>query len=89
MRAVQAPVGRGKRLRVLYVPHPPPRLATPCGRDAVRECGRRHDLTVFARERPWVPQFEGIEVLVDMGGEATAELIETAAAAGVKYLQAL
>ena len=77
-----------RRLKVLYLPHPLARMATPWSRDVVKQCGRRHDLTIFARERPWAPQFQGIEVVVDMGGEATVELIEAAAAAGVKYLQA-
>ncbi len=54
----------------------------------IKACGRKHDLAVFDRERPWAPQFKGMEVVVDMGGEAKEELIDAIAVAGVKYLQA-
>ena len=62
-------------------------MAEPWDRDIVDLCGRTHTVTVFAREKPTAPQFEGIEVVVDMGGNATDDLIETAADAGVKYFQ--
>ena len=48
----------------------------------------RHDTTVFVADRPAAPQFQDIEVVVDMGGNASRALIDHAAAAGVRYFQA-
>ena len=74
-------------LRVLYLPHPLPHLETPWGRDVVNLCRRAHTLTVFDRDCPAAPQFEGVEVVVDLGGNATDDLIDAAADAGVRYFQ--
>lgn len=77
-----------RRLRVLYVPHPVDEIHIPWGQDVITAVGRRHDLHVFDRRQPAAPQFEGIEAVVDLGGNISAELIDLAAGAGVKFVQA-
>lgn len=47
----------------------------------------RHDTRAFDEALPAAPQFEGIEVVVDMGGNASKEKIDLAAAAGVRHFQ--
>ena len=65
-------------------------MAVPWSRDVIKACGRKHDLAVFDRERPWDPQFKGIEVVIDMGGQATEELVDAIAAANLdRYAQGL
>ena len=72
----------------LFVPHPVAEVNTPWGDDIVAAICDRHDLRVFDRDRDAEPQFRGIEAVVDLGGMMSAELIEVAARAGVKFVQA-
>ena len=77
-----------RRLSTLFAPHPVPELGTPWRHDIVAAVCEHHDIRVFDRDRPAEPQFEGIEVIVDLGGMLSGELIDMAARAGVKFLQA-
>lgn len=47
----------------------------------------RHDTKCFDEALPAAQQFEEVEVVVDMGGNASKEKIDYAAAAGVRYFQ--
>lgn len=76
------------RLKTLFVPHPVAQVNTPWGDDVIAAVGERHDLRIFDRDGAAAPQFEGIEVIVDLGGNMNVELIDAAAAAGVKFVQA-
>ncbi len=78
-----------RRLKVLYLAHPFPQMETPWNHDGIKACGRNHDLAVFDCEKPMAPQFEGIDVVIDMGGQATEEQIVAATDAGVKYMQVI
>jgi phosphoglycerate dehydrogenase-like enzyme len=76
-----------RHLNVLFVPHPTAEVQVPWG-DHVIECiGPRHELRVFDRASASEPQFEDIEAVVDLGGNMTAEMIEIAGKAGVKFVQ--
>lgn len=77
-----------RRLKVLYMPHPIKHLQTPWLEDLVPVVERDHDLRAFDRTRPAAPQFEGIEAIVDIGGNITAAEAAAAGAAGVKFFQA-
>ena len=77
-----------RRLRVLFLPQP----GVPAGdsRHArhLAAVSAGHDTTVYDPNRPAAPQFRGVEAVVDMGGNAGRDLIDHAAAAGVRYFQA-
>ena len=76
-----------RKLKVLFLPHPVAALAAPWGQDVVDIVGARHDLRVFDRDRPPEPQLQGIEAIVDLGGNITDDLLAVAARAGVRFLQ--
>ena len=77
-----------RRLRVLFLPQP----GVPAGdsRHArhLAAVSAGHDTTVYDPSRPAAPQFRDVEAVVDMGGNAGRDLIDHAAAAGVRYFQA-
>ncbi len=77
-----------RQLKVLFLPHPNEELATPWGVDVVAAVSAQHELRIFDRKKAAAPQFEQIEVIVDLGGNISPELLGAAAAAGVRYLQA-
>ena len=54
--------------------------------DVLRE---RHDLAHYDHERPPAGQFDGTTAVVDQGGHATEEMIDTGAAAGVRLWQVI
>ncbi|MDE0218109.1 MAG: hypothetical protein OXJ90_02465 [Spirochaetaceae bacterium] len=56
--------------------------------DVVATIAGSHELRVFDAEREATAQFEGVEVIVDLGGNISGELIEAAAQAGVRFVQA-
>ncbi len=68
------------RLRVLFLPSPAnPGLFKPFGEDVVAAIGARHDLRIFDHHRPLAPQFEGVQVVVDLGGSVgTREMLDAA-----------
>ena len=77
-----------RRLNVLFVPHPSVNVQVPWGDHVVQCVGSRHELSVLDRASALEPQFEGIEAVVDLGGNMTLEEIELAGKAGVKFVQA-
>lgn len=77
-----------RQLKVLFLPHPLDEVNIAWGRDLLVAIDDHHDLHVFDRDLPAEPQFEDVEVIVDVGGNISAELVDVAKNAGVKYLQA-
>ena len=75
-------------LNVLFMPHPVSNVNEVWGETVIEHCSRTHNLRIFDNG-PAQPQFEGCEVIVDLGGNVTRENIELAAGAGVKFVQAL
>ncbi len=82
---IEGPVVR--RLSVLFMPHPAG-IDPSWADDVVATISGSHELRVFDAEREAGPQFEGVEVIVDLGGNISGELIEAAAQAGVRFIQA-
>jgi len=77
-----------RRLNVLYLPHPQPQIARPWGQDVLEAISAYHHVKVFDPALPAEGQFEGIEAVVDLGGNIQDDLINVAARAGVRFLQA-
>jgi glyoxylate reductase len=77
-----------RQLKVLYLPHPMNEVNVAWGRDLLTAIGDHHDLRVFDRDLPAEPQFEDVEAIVDVGGNISAEWVDIAKRAGVKFLQA-
>ena len=77
-----------RNLNVLFLPHPVSGLAKPWGEDVIAAVGAHFPLRIFDRDQPAAPQFAGIDAIVDLGGNITADLLSEAAAAGVQFLQA-
>jgi len=75
-----------RRIKVIYVPDQP---ITPNWRDSVIEVvGPRHNLAVYDRSKPLKPQFEGMDVVIDLGGTwGTRDMAD--AATSVKLWQIL
>lgn len=76
-----------RRLKVLYLPHPLKEVNTTWGDDVLAAIGDRHDLNILDRGQAAEPQFRGVEVIVDLGGNISSELIDVAGAAGVSFIQ--
>lgn len=76
-----------RTLNVLFLPHPNDVLKS-WNTEITDLISRTHNLSIFDRSASPRPQFENIEVIVDLGGNITKDLISIATAAGVKYLQA-
>ena len=77
-----------RRLRVLFLPQPGVPVSDPRNARHLAAASAGHDTAVFDAGRSPAPQFRDVEVVVDMGGNAGRELIDCAAAAGVRYFQA-
>ena len=77
-----------RQLNVLFIPHPVQEIMKPWGEDTLEAIDDSHRLRVFDPAQEAAPQFEGVEVVVDLGGNMNADLIQIAAAAGVKFVQA-
>ena len=73
-------------IKVLYLPHP---VGAVEQKNSLlsEQLRREFNFRIFDRSVAPNPQFDGIEVIVDLGGNITAELISIAAQAGVKYIQ--
>ena len=56
-----------ERLRVLYLP-PPPQSGDPWQRDVIDAVSGRHDLSLYDQNVPLLPQFAGVDVVLDHGG---------------------
>ena len=76
-----------QRLSVLYLPHPLDHINDAWGDDILSAIRADHDVRVFDRSQAAEPQFQNIEVIVDLGGNITAEWVDLAAGAGVKFIQ--
>ena len=76
-----------RKLKVLYMPHPVEGVNVDWGRDLIETIQPHHDLRIFDKEQPSPPQFEGIEAIVDLGGNIAGEHVTMAAEAGVQFLQ--
>ena len=76
-----------RRLNALYLPHPIEEVNTTWGDDVLAAISDRHDLRIFDRHQPAEPQFRDVEVVVDLGGNITPELVDVAARVGVKFIQ--
>ncbi len=59
--------GLGKRLRVLYLP-PPSKSRNPWQKDVIDAVGGQHDLLLYDQTLPLLPQFQGVDVVLDHGG---------------------
>ena len=75
-----------RRLSVLYMPHPLDVVNDDWGDDIQSALCADHDVRVFDRTQAAEPQFQNIEVIVDLGGNIRAEWVDLAA--DVKYIQA-
>ena len=66
-----------RRVKVLFLPQ---QGGLSVGQESlVAAIGDRHDLSIFDHARPVAPQFEGVEVVVDMGGSVgTHEMMDAA-----------
>lgn len=79
-----------ERLNVLFLPHPlRPSMFKPSGEDVVAAIGDRHDLRIFDYSRPLVPQFKGVDVVIDHGGAAGTRDMANVAAGQVRLWQVL
>ena len=76
-----------RRLKVLYLPHPIEGVNVDWGDDIIDAIRPHHDLRVFDRQQPPEPQFQGVEAIVDLGGNITGAYLAMAAKAGVQFLQ--
>ncbi|MCY4377395.1 MAG: hypothetical protein OXC31_26855, partial [Spirochaetaceae bacterium] len=76
-----------RRLGVLFMPHPAG-IGPSWAEDVVAAISGSHDLRVFDPDQAAGPQFEGVEVIVDLGGNIGGELVDAAASAGVRFIQA-
>lgn len=77
-----------QRLKVLFLPQPGIPVADIRAYRHLMAINERHDTKAFDEALPAAQQFEGVEVVVDMGGNASKEKIDLAAAAGVRHFQA-
>ena len=76
-----------RRLNVLFMPHAAG-IDPSWAKDVVAAIEGSHDLRVFDPEQEAGPQFDGVEVIVDLGGNVGGELVDAAAHAGVRFVQA-
>ena len=73
-------------LKVMYIPHPLSEVEynNPF---LPKQIEGNFNLRIYNRNCVPDPQFDNIEVIVDMGGNMTSELVGIAAQTGVKYIQ--
>ena len=76
-----------RRLRVLFLPQPGIPVTDGRTYRHLAAISERHDTRAFDETIASAPQFDGVEVVVDMGGHANREKIDLAAAAGVRHFQ--
>jgi phosphoglycerate dehydrogenase-like enzyme len=70
-----------KRLNGLFLPNPATQAHWQT--DVVAAVAPRHNLTIFDYEKPLAPQFDGIEVVIDLGGSmGTRPMADAAKATG-------
>jgi phosphoglycerate dehydrogenase-like enzyme len=76
-----------KRLKVLYLA-PPPQSNEPWRSDVIKAVSDRHDLLVYDQNLPLLPQFDGVDVVLDHGGSMGTHAMADVAAS-VKLWQIL
>ena len=76
-----------RRVNVLFMPHPAA-IDPSWGDDVVAAIAGSHELRVFDPEREAGPQFQKVEAIVDLGGNISGKLVDAAADAGVRFIQA-
>jgi phosphoglycerate dehydrogenase-like enzyme len=74
-------------VKILFIPHRG--HEEPWYGDFVEVLDGRFELATLDHDAPLAPQFEGIHVVVDLGGWATREMIDAGAEAGVVLWQVL
>lgn len=77
-----------RRLKTILLNHPQVDVNVDWGEDLKTALTHKHDVHIFDRDQPAAPQFKGMEVIVDLGGNITSEWVEMAAKGGVKFIQA-
>ena len=55
-----------EKLKVVYVPDP--ENSNPWKTDVTEAVGRRHNLAIYDYKSPVAPQFQGVDVVIDLGG---------------------
>jgi len=76
-----------RRLQILLALHPSPNIQEPWNSINIEALKKNHELRILDRSKPCEPQFEGIEAVVDFGGQMTDEEIDFASRAGAKFMQ--
>ena len=76
-----------RRLKVLYLPHPLEAVNADWGDHIIEAIRPEHELRLFDRDQSPEPQFQGVEAIVDLGGNITGEYLAMAVEAGVRFLQ--
>ena len=74
-------------MKVVYIAHPG--IEEPWYTDFKTALGDRFPHSVLDRDAPLGPQFDGVRVVVDQGGQATRPMIDAGAEAGVVLWQAV
>ncbi len=74
-------------MKVVYIAHPG--NEEPWYTDFKTALGDRFPHAVLDRDAPLAPQFQGVRVVVDQGGQATRPMIDAGAEAGVVLWQAV
>ena len=80
----------GKQLTVLFLPHPTgPEMTKPWRDDLEAAIGDRHDLRIFDASQALAPQFNGVDVVLDLGGSMGTRAMADVAAGQVRLWQIL
>ena len=78
------------QLKILFLPHPTgPEMTRPWRADVEAAINDRHDLRIFDASQPLAPQFEGVDVVLDLGGSMGTREMADAAAGQVRLWQIL
>ena len=78
------------RLTVLFLPHPTgPEMTKPWRDDVEAAIGDRHELRIFDASQPLAPQFENVDVVLDLGGSMGTTEMANVAAGQVRLWQIL
>jgi phosphoglycerate dehydrogenase-like enzyme len=73
--------------KVLVYARPDNSLASPWMKDLMEVLEGRFATALFDHQRPVQPQFEGYQAVIELGLSMPPEILDAAAAAGVRYVQ--
>jgi phosphoglycerate dehydrogenase-like enzyme len=76
-----------EKLKVVYVPDP--ENSNPWKNDTIDAVGGRYNLSIYDYNQPIAPQFQGADVVIDLGGSWGTRPMADAAAGSVKLWQIL